>query len=73
MYSLLLFLSVLLGAKSDPNLNIDDPVCDHFFNDVWNKIAQTNAIIYEKVRDRAYVLDFLHTPTVPFYVLDVFN
>uniref|UniRef100_A0A8C1WN06 Phospholipase n=1 Tax=Cyprinus carpio TaxID=7962 RepID=A0A8C1WN06_CYPCA len=41
--------SVLLGAKSDPNLNIDDPVCDHFFNDVWNKIAQTNAIIYEKV------------------------
>ncbi|XP_058630844.1 phospholipase D2 [Onychostoma macrolepis] len=41
--------SVLLGAKSDPNLNIDDPVCDHFFNDVWNKIAQTNAVIYEKV------------------------
>uniref|UniRef100_A0A672R3B7 phospholipase D n=1 Tax=Sinocyclocheilus grahami TaxID=75366 RepID=A0A672R3B7_SINGR len=41
--------SVLLGAKSDPNLNIDDPVCDNFFNDVWNKIAQTNAIIYEKV------------------------
>ncbi|XP_052412880.1 phospholipase D2 [Carassius gibelio] len=40
---------VLLGAKSDPSLNIDDPVCDHFFNDVWNKIAQTNAIIYEKV------------------------
>uniref|UniRef100_A0A8C2AXS3 Phospholipase n=1 Tax=Cyprinus carpio TaxID=7962 RepID=A0A8C2AXS3_CYPCA len=41
--------SVLLGAKSDPNLNIDDPISDHFFNDVWNKIAQTNAIIYEKV------------------------
>uniref|UniRef100_A0A8C2K785 Phospholipase n=1 Tax=Cyprinus carpio TaxID=7962 RepID=A0A8C2K785_CYPCA len=40
---------VLLGAKSDPNLNIDDPISDHFFNDVWNKIAQTNAIIYEKV------------------------
>uniref|UniRef100_A0A8C2K4Q9 Phospholipase n=1 Tax=Cyprinus carpio TaxID=7962 RepID=A0A8C2K4Q9_CYPCA len=41
--------TVLLGAKSDPNLNIDDPISDHFFNDVWNKIAQTNAIIYEKV------------------------
>uniref|UniRef100_A0A671L3K8 phospholipase D n=1 Tax=Sinocyclocheilus anshuiensis TaxID=1608454 RepID=A0A671L3K8_9TELE len=36
-------------SKSDPNLNIDDPISDHFFNDVWNKIAQTNAIIYEKV------------------------
>uniref|UniRef100_A0A8C2K6Z0 Phospholipase n=1 Tax=Cyprinus carpio TaxID=7962 RepID=A0A8C2K6Z0_CYPCA len=42
-------IHVLLGAKSDPNLNIDDPISDHFFNDVWNKIAQTNAIIYEKV------------------------
>ncbi|XP_073807258.1 phospholipase D2 isoform X2 [Danio rerio] len=41
--------SVLLGAKSDPSLDIDDPISDHFFNDVWNKVAQTNAIIYEKV------------------------
>ncbi|KAI2664540.1 Phospholipase D2 [Labeo rohita] len=41
--------SVLLGAKSDPNMNIDDPISDHFFNDVWNKIAQANAIVYERV------------------------
>ncbi|XP_057215443.1 phospholipase D2 isoform X2 [Triplophysa rosa] len=40
---------VLLGAKSDPALDIDDPISDHFFNDVWNRIAQSNAVIYEKV------------------------
>ncbi|TRY96720.1 hypothetical protein DNTS_032203, partial [Danionella cerebrum] len=41
--------SVLLGAKSEPVLDIDDPVSDHFFLNVWNKVAHTNAIIYEKV------------------------
>ncbi|XP_017555857.1 phospholipase D2 [Pygocentrus nattereri] len=40
---------VLLGAKSDPPIDIDDPVSDQFFNDVWNKIAQSNASIYETV------------------------
>uniref|UniRef100_A0A4W4FP08 Phospholipase n=1 Tax=Electrophorus electricus TaxID=8005 RepID=A0A4W4FP08_ELEEL len=40
---------VLLGADSDPAINIDDPVSDHFFNEIWNKIAQSNASIYETV------------------------
>ncbi|XP_036420289.1 phospholipase D2 [Colossoma macropomum] len=40
---------VLLGAESDPPIDIDDPVSDQFFNDVWNKIAQSNASIYETV------------------------
>ncbi|XP_072530394.1 phospholipase D2 [Salminus brasiliensis] len=40
---------VLLGADSDPAIDIEDPVSDHFFNNVWNKTAQTNASIYETV------------------------
>ncbi|XP_051544488.1 phospholipase D2-like isoform X2 [Myxocyprinus asiaticus] len=52
--------SVLLGAKSDPALSIDDPVSDHFFINVWNKIAQSNAAIYEKVF-RCLPLDSIHS------------
>ncbi|MCJ8748818.1 hypothetical protein PDJAM_G00169210 [Pangasius djambal] len=40
---------VLLGADSDPSIDIDDPISDHFFTEVWNKIAQSNASIYETV------------------------
>ncbi|KAG9281934.1 phospholipase D1-like [Astyanax mexicanus] len=40
---------VLLGADSDPSIDIDDPVSDDFFNNVWNKTAQSNAFIYEMV------------------------
>ncbi|XP_066514900.1 phospholipase D2 [Hoplias malabaricus] len=40
---------VLLGADSEPVIDIDDPVSDYFFTDVWNKIAESNASIYERV------------------------
>ncbi|KAI5089509.1 phospholipase D2 isoform X1, partial [Silurus meridionalis] len=40
---------VLLGSDSDPSIDIDDPVSDQFFKDVWNKIAKSNASIYERV------------------------
>ncbi|XP_060768462.1 phospholipase D2 [Neoarius graeffei] len=40
---------VLLGADSDPSIDIDDPVSDHFFTEVWNKLAQSNASVYETV------------------------
>ncbi|KAF4073289.1 hypothetical protein AMELA_G00257260 [Ameiurus melas] len=40
---------VLLGADSDPAVDIDDPVSDHFFTEVWNNIARSNASVYERV------------------------
>ncbi|XP_053503803.1 phospholipase D1-like [Ictalurus furcatus] len=39
---------VLLGAAVD----IDDPVSDHFFTKVWNKIAHSNTSIYETLSTR---------------------
>lgn len=40
---------VLVGASSDPSINVDDPVSDDFFFLVWNAPAKQNAIIYDKV------------------------
>ncbi|XP_030603096.1 phospholipase D1 isoform X2 [Archocentrus centrarchus] len=40
---------VLVGAASDPSINIDDPISDEFFFLVWNDAAKTNVIIYDKV------------------------
>ncbi|XP_045896306.1 phospholipase D2 [Micropterus dolomieu] len=41
--------SVLVGASSDPSINIDDPISDDFFFLVWNATAKLNATIYDKV------------------------
>uniref|UniRef100_A0A8C8JAY4 Phospholipase n=1 Tax=Oncorhynchus tshawytscha TaxID=74940 RepID=A0A8C8JAY4_ONCTS len=40
---------VLLGADSDPKINIDDPISDRFFLLGWNAAAKLNAKIYDKV------------------------
>uniref|UniRef100_A0AAY4EL08 Phospholipase n=1 Tax=Denticeps clupeoides TaxID=299321 RepID=A0AAY4EL08_9TELE len=40
---------VLLGADSDPSINVDDPASGQFFTEVWNRTARTNASIYESV------------------------
>ncbi|KAM3869442.1 phospholipase D2 [Diretmus argenteus] len=40
---------VLVGADSDPSINIDDPISDEFFFLVWNATAELNASIYDKV------------------------
>ncbi|XP_072230639.1 phospholipase D2 [Leuresthes tenuis] len=40
---------VLVGAASDPSINIDDPISDDFFFVVWNERAKLNATIYDKV------------------------
>ncbi|XP_033955135.1 phospholipase D2 [Pseudochaenichthys georgianus] len=40
---------VLVGASSDPSVNIDDPISDEFFFLGWNEPAKLNAEIYEKV------------------------
>ncbi|XP_049599377.1 phospholipase D2 isoform X2 [Syngnathus scovelli] len=41
--------SVLVGAASDPSINIDDPISDDLFFLVWNSAAKLNATIYNKV------------------------
>uniref|UniRef100_A0A8C6PMQ1 phospholipase D n=1 Tax=Nothobranchius furzeri TaxID=105023 RepID=A0A8C6PMQ1_NOTFU len=41
--------SVLVGASSDPSINIDDPISDNFFFLVWNETAKMNTTIYDKV------------------------
>ncbi|KAG7464598.1 hypothetical protein MATL_G00167260 [Megalops atlanticus] len=40
---------VLLGADSEPCIDIQDPICDEFFQEVWNKTAKSNANIYDTV------------------------
>ncbi|XP_068456617.1 phospholipase D2 [Clinocottus analis] len=41
--------SVLVGASSDPSVNVDDPISDEFFFLSWNASAKLNATIYDKV------------------------
>ncbi|XP_027129562.1 phospholipase D1 [Larimichthys crocea] len=41
--------SVLVGASSDPSINIDDPISDEFFFLTWNEAAKMNIAIYDKV------------------------
>ncbi|XP_061608303.1 phospholipase D1 isoform X2 [Phyllopteryx taeniolatus] len=41
--------SVLVGAASDPSINIDDPISDDLFFLLWNSAAKLNATIYNKV------------------------
>uniref|UniRef100_A0A8C7STC2 Phospholipase n=1 Tax=Oncorhynchus mykiss TaxID=8022 RepID=A0A8C7STC2_ONCMY len=40
---------VLLGADSEPQIDIDDPISDLFFFVGWNTTAKLNAKIYDKV------------------------
>uniref|UniRef100_A0A8C7IUR5 Phospholipase n=1 Tax=Oncorhynchus kisutch TaxID=8019 RepID=A0A8C7IUR5_ONCKI len=40
---------VLLGADSEPQIDIDDPISDPFFFVGWNTTAKLNAMIYDKV------------------------
>ncbi|KAM3601908.1 uncharacterized protein V6R79_021040 [Siganus canaliculatus] len=40
---------VLVGASSEPTINIDDPISDDFFFLCWNEPAKLNATIYDKV------------------------
>ncbi|XP_036379935.1 phospholipase D2 [Megalops cyprinoides] len=40
---------VLLGVESDSGIDIQDPISDEFFQEVWNRTAQSNANIYDTV------------------------
>lgn len=46
---LLIIFRVLVGAQSDPSINVDDPISDEFFFVAWNEASERNADIYDKV------------------------
>ncbi|XP_075905242.1 phospholipase D1 [Nelusetta ayraudi] len=39
----------ILGANTDPSVDVSDPVSDHFYKEVWLSTAARNATIYQKV------------------------
>ncbi|XP_047676519.1 phospholipase D1-like isoform X2 [Tachysurus fulvidraco] len=39
----------ILGAFTDPSINVTDPISDRFYKEVWITTASRNASIYEKV------------------------
>ncbi|XP_012316011.1 phospholipase D2 isoform X3 [Aotus nancymaae] len=40
--------SVILGANARPDLDLQDPICDDFFQ-LWQETAESNANIYEQI------------------------
>ncbi|XP_053566112.1 phospholipase D1 [Bombina bombina] len=40
---------MILGCLNDPNINIQDPVSDKFFKEVWVATSARNTTIFEKV------------------------
>ncbi|KAL7849340.1 hypothetical protein SRHO_G00209630 [Serrasalmus rhombeus] len=40
----------ILGAFTDPSIDVSDPISDCFYKEVWMTTAGRNATIYEKVR-----------------------
>ncbi|XP_036410410.1 phospholipase D1-like isoform X2 [Megalops cyprinoides] len=61
----------ILGAFSDPTIDVSDPISDRFYKEVWMTTSARNATIYEKVfrclpsslvRNRMEMEDFLSKP-----------
>lgn len=42
----------ILGAHTDPSIDVSDPVSDHFYKEVWLSTSGRNATIYQKVSVR---------------------
>ncbi|XP_034718700.1 phospholipase D1-like [Etheostoma cragini] len=40
---------VILGAHTDPSIDVSDPVSDQFYKEVWMATSARNASIYQKV------------------------
>ncbi|KAM9839405.1 phospholipase D1 [Aulostomus maculatus] len=40
---------MILGANSDPSIDVSDPVSDHFYKEVWMATSARNATIYQRV------------------------
>ncbi|XP_030629156.1 phospholipase D1a [Chanos chanos] len=61
----------ILGAFSDPSIDVTDPISDRFYKEVWISTAGRNATIYEKVfrclptslvRNKQELLDYQSKP-----------
>ncbi|XP_064194806.1 phospholipase D1a isoform X1 [Anguilla rostrata] len=61
----------ILGAFSDPTVDVSDPISDRFYKEVWMTTAARNATIYEKVfrclpsshvRNRLELEEFISKP-----------
>lgn len=61
------YFRVVLGYLSDPSEDIQDPVSDKFFKEVWVSTAARNATIYDKVSliyfPHFVFIDFHHKST----------
>ncbi|XP_023265052.1 phospholipase D1-like [Seriola lalandi dorsalis] len=40
---------MILGANTDPSIDLSDPVSDQFYKEVWMATCARNATIYQKV------------------------
>lgn len=40
---------MILGANTDPSIDVMDPISDQFYKEVWMSTAARNATIYQKV------------------------
>lgn len=40
---------MILGANTDPSIDVMDPISDQFYKEVWMTTAARNATIYQKV------------------------
>ncbi|XP_066502961.1 phospholipase D1 [Hoplias malabaricus] len=40
---------MILGANTDPSIDVTDPISDQFYKEVWMTTASRNASIYQKV------------------------
>lgn len=40
---------MVLGAHTDPSIEVSDPISDQFYKEVWMATCARNASIYQKV------------------------
>lgn len=40
---------MILGANSDPSIDVSDPISEHFYKEIWMTTCARNASIYQKV------------------------
>lgn len=45
-------LRTILGAHTDPSINVSDPISDHFYKEIWMATCARNATIYQKVNPK---------------------